>query len=101
MSTNEIAYTIAVSILSGFGTALFASFKERGRERKRQQEKERDELKLELKDLQIKLFKLEKDLNEWKTKYYEALQELISVKSELEKALINLEYVEIHNENES
>ena len=50
------------------------------------------------KDLEIKLYKVEKDLDEWRNKYYEALQELIEVKAELEKTLINLTHI-VHHED--
>ena len=39
----------------------------------------------------------EKDLNEWKDKYYQALQELIRVKAELEGTLLKLTHIEIHS----
>ena len=59
-------------------------------------EKEHDGLLIELKDLHIKLYKLEKDLDEWKQKYYDALQELIHVKSDLEESLLKLEHIGVH-----
>ena len=40
--------------------------------------------------MQITLYKLERELNEWKEKYYETIQELIDVKCELEQTLIKL-----------
>jgi uncharacterized protein YlxW (UPF0749 family) len=96
MSAFEIGITILISILSGFGTALFASIKEKKKEAARKHEKIQSDLKLELKDLEIKLYQLEKDLHEWKDKYYEAIQELIAVKAELENTLIKLSHIEIH-----
>jgi hypothetical protein len=54
-------------------------------------------LKMELKDLEIKLYKLEKDLIEWRDKYYEAVQELIEVKAELEDTLIKLNHIILHD----
>jgi peptidoglycan hydrolase CwlO-like protein len=95
-SAFQIGITILVSILSGFGTALFNSLREKKRESARKQEKIQNDLKLELKDLEIKLYQLEKDLHEWKDKYYEAIQELIQVKAELENTLIKLSHIEIH-----
>jgi peptidoglycan hydrolase CwlO-like protein len=92
----QIFITILVSILSGFGTALFSSLREKKREVIRKQEKIQNDLKLELKDLEIKLYQLEKDLHEWKDKYYEAIQELIQVKAELEETLIKLSHIQIH-----
>ena len=41
---------------------------------------------------------LEKDLNEWKDKYFEALQELIKVKAELEGTMLRLSHMEMHEE---
>ena len=96
VSVLQISITIIVSILSGFGTALFNSLKERKREAARKQEKIQNDLKLELKDLEIKLYQLEKDLHDWKDKYYEAIQELIQVKAELEETLIKLSHIQIH-----
>jgi len=96
VSTLQILITILVSILSGFGTALFNSLKEKKREAIRKQEKIQNDLKLELKDLEIKLYQLEKDLHDWKDKYYEAIQELIQVKAELEETLIKLSHIQIH-----
>ena len=96
VSAFQIGITILISILSGLGTALFNSIKEKKREVVRRQEKIQSDLKLELKDLEIKLYQLEKDLHEWKSKYYEAIQELIEVKAELENTLIKLSHIEIH-----
>jgi peptidoglycan hydrolase CwlO-like protein len=96
VSAFQIGITILISILSGFGTALFNSIREKKREVVRRQEKIQSDLKLELKDLEIKLYQLEKDLHEWKSKYYEAIQELIEVKAELENTLIKLSHIEIH-----
>jgi peptidoglycan hydrolase CwlO-like protein len=96
VSAFQIGITILVSILSGFGTALFNSLREKKREVIRRQEKIQSDLKLELKDLEIKLYQLEKDLHEWKDKYYEAIQELIQVKAELEETLIKLSHIQIH-----
>ena len=50
---------------------------------------------MELKDLKLQLYKLERDLTEWKDKYYSAIQELISVKSELEETLIKLSLIDM------
>jgi Tfp pilus assembly protein PilO len=97
MSFNQIIITLAAALISGMGTAIVNSIRSKKIERIRAQEKAKDELKIELKDLQIKLYRLEKDLNEWKDKYYKAIQELILVKAELENTLIELNHLEIHN----
>ena len=87
---NEIIITITASLCSGLMGVFFNYKKEKKKEAARLLEKVHDGLLIELKDLQIKLYKLEKDLDEWKQKYYDALQELIAVKSELEDSLNKL-----------
>jgi hypothetical protein len=96
LNTTQIIITILASISSGLIGVLFNYKREKKKEQVRLQEKLHDGLLIELKDLQIKLYKLEKDLDEWKNKYYEALQELIHVKSDLEESLLKLEHFEIH-----
>lgn len=96
MDTTSLIVAIAASLLSGLGAAIISGVRDNRKEIKRQVEKEQDHLKLELKDLQINLFKLEKELDQWKIKYYDTLQELIQVKAELEKAIITLTHIEHH-----
>jgi len=96
LDSNSIIIVIVASILSGMGTALVKEIKESKREKIRRAEREQDMLKMELKDLEIKLYKLEKDLTEWRDKYYQALQELIEVKAELEDTLIKLNHIVMH-----
>ena len=93
LDANSVIIVIIASILSGMGTALVSGLKESKREKIRRTEREQDMLKLELKDLEIKLYKLEKDLIEWRDKYYAAVQELIEVKAELEDTLIKLNHI--------
>lgn len=97
LDANSIIIVISASILSGMGTALVAEIKESKREKIRQHEREQDMLKMELKDLEIKLYKLEKDLTEWRDRYYAAVQELIEVKAELEDTIIKLTHLNIHD----
>jgi septal ring factor EnvC (AmiA/AmiB activator) len=97
----EITYiTIVVSILaatlSGFATALVNGFRDAKKERNRRDEREKDHLKLDIKDLKIELYQLEKELNEWKDKYYKAMKDLIEMKSELENVLTQLNHIEYH-----
>ena len=96
LTTNQILLTIIASILSGALGVLFNYKKEKKKETIRLSEKIHDGLLIELKDLQIKLYKLEKDLDEWKQKYYEALQELILVKAELEDSLLKISHIGMH-----
>lgn len=97
LDANSVIIVIAASILSGMGTALVAEIKESKREKIRRAEREQDMLKMELKDLEIKLYKLERDLIEWRDKYYAAVQELIEVKAELEDTLIKLTHIGLHD----
>lgn len=97
LDANSVIIVIVASILSGMGTALVAEIKESKREKVRQAEREQDMLRMELKDLEIKLYKLEKDLIEWRDKYYAAVQELIEVKAELEDTLIKLNHIVLHD----
>lgn len=90
LDLNSIIIAISAAILSGMGTAIIAGLNESKKERNRQKEREQDHLKLEVKDLKIELYQIEKELTEWKDKYYDALQELILIKSELENALRHL-----------
>jgi hypothetical protein len=100
MEFNTVLFGILASLVSGAGTAVISSIRESKREKIRKSEKEQDMLKIELKDLQIKLYKIERDLDEWKDKYYEAIQELIVVRAELEETLIKLTHAQIHNDED-
>jgi len=87
----QILLTIIASISSGL-LGIFINYKrDKKKEKVRLQEKEHDSMLLEIKDLQITLYKLEKDIDIWKEKYYHALQDLIKVKTELESVLARLE----------
>jgi hypothetical protein len=97
LDANSVIIVIIASILSGIGTAIFSGIKESKKEKVRLAEREQDLLKIDLKDLEIKLYKLEKDLAEWRDKYYNALQELIEVKAELEDTLIKLSHIGLHD----
>ena len=96
LDANSVIIVIIASILSGMGTALVREIKESKREKNRLAEREQDMLRMELKDLEIKLYKLERDLIEWRDKYYAAVQELIEVKAELEDTLIKLTHIGTH-----
>ena len=90
LDLTTIIIASSAAILSGMGTAIIAGIHENRKEKNRQVEREQDLLKIELKDLKIELYQLEKELTEWKDKYYSVLQDLIMVKSELENALREL-----------
>jgi septal ring factor EnvC (AmiA/AmiB activator) len=94
MDYLSIVIAISAAIVSGMGTAIIAGIRDNKKEKIRQQEREQDHLKLEIKDLKISLFKLERELTEWKDKYYNAIQELINVKSELEETLLKLSFID-------
>lgn len=96
MNINYASIILAISaaVLSGMGTAIIAGIRDNKKEKTRQAEREQDHLKLEVKDLKIELYKLERELTEWKDKYYNAIQELIGVKSELEETLLKLSFID-------
>jgi septal ring factor EnvC (AmiA/AmiB activator) len=96
MTLDYTAIVIAIfaALVSGMGTAIIAGIRDNKKEKRRQAERDQDHLKMEVKDLKIELYKLERDLIEWKDKYYSAIQELISVKSELEETLLKLNFID-------
>jgi hypothetical protein len=96
MDYTTVIIAISAAMLSGVGTAIIAGIKDMAKEKNRRIERDQDHLKLDLKDLKIELYKIEKELTEWKDKYYNAIQELISVKAELEDALIRVTHAEHH-----
>jgi len=96
MDYTSVVLAIAAAILSGMGTAIIAGIRDNKKEKIRQTEREQDHLKLEIKDLKISLYKIERELTEWKDKYYNAIQELISVKSELEETMLKLSFIDHH-----
>jgi peptidoglycan hydrolase CwlO-like protein len=101
MNLDYTAVVIAVlaAILSGMGTAIIAGLRDNKKEKIRRAERDQDHLKLEVKDLKIELYKIERELTEWKDKYYNTIQELIGVKAELEETMIKLSYIDHHIEN--
>ena len=98
MNLDYTAVVIAIlaAILSGMGTAMIAGFRDNKKEKIRKSERDQDHLKLEVKDLKIELYKIERELTEWKDKYYNTIQELIGVKAELEETMIKLSYIDHH-----
>ena len=98
MQINYLSILIAISaaLVSGMGTAMIASFRDHKKEQRRRVERDQDLLKMDLKDLKIELYKIEKELSDWKDKYYNAIQELIEIKSELEATLIELAHFDHH-----
>jgi septal ring factor EnvC (AmiA/AmiB activator) len=88
--------SILAASLSGFGTAIVAGIRDGKKEKNRREEKEKDQLRLDIKDLKIELYQLEKELTEWKDKYYKAIQDLIEMKSELDNVINQLNHLEYH-----
>jgi peptidoglycan hydrolase CwlO-like protein len=95
---SVIILSLLSAFISGLGVSLFSIIGDRKKEKIRRSERDQDLLKLELKDLQIKLYQLEKDLDEWKEKYYNTIQELASVRTELEETMIRLSLIHIQHE---
>lgn len=98
ISLYQILITLFAASISGLFTAYINSRRLKKEKIAQAADKAHDQLLLEIKDLQIKLYKLEKDLSEWKDKYFEALQELIKVKAELEGTMLRLSHIEMHEE---
>ena len=96
MDSSAIILAACAAILSGMGTAIIAGIRDSAKEKNRRVERDQDHLKLDLKDLKIELYKIEKELTEWKDKYYSALQELIGIRAELEESLMQLAHYEHH-----
>jgi septal ring factor EnvC (AmiA/AmiB activator) len=94
MDYSSVILAICAAVLSGMGTAIIAGLRDSAKERRRQIERDQDHLKLDLKDLKIELYKVEKELTEWKDKYYNAIRELISVKSELEETMLKISFID-------
>ena len=90
---SQITLALLAALVSGVGTALIASLRDIKKDKIRRQERAEDHLKLEIKDLKIELYKIEKELTEWKDKYYQAIEELILLKAELDQALFELESI--------
>lgn len=90
LDASALIIAIASSLLSGLATGLLATWNERKKELVRQQEKLRDQILLDYKTLEVNFYKLQKDLDDWKAKYYNTLQELIEVKAELERTITKL-----------
>ena len=101
MNLDYTAVVIAViaAILSGMGTAVIAGLRDNRKEKIRRAERDQDHLKLEVKDLKIELYKIERELTEWKDKYYNTIQELIGVKAELEETMLKLSFIDHHIED--
>ena len=100
ISLTQVLITLFAASISGLFTAQINSRKSRKEKLVQAADKAHDQLLLEIKDLQIKLYKLEKDLNEWKDKYFEAIQELIRVKAELEGTMLKLTHIEMHSDED-
>lgn len=100
MNIETVSIAIMAAFLSGAGTALINSIQSSKKEKIRQSEREQDQLKLDISNLKIELYKLEKELTEWKDKYYNAIQDLIEIKAQLENALIQLNIDEMLDFND-
>jgi peptidoglycan hydrolase CwlO-like protein len=97
MDALSIILVTCSAILSGLGTAIVNSTRDAKKEKIRQHERAQDALRIDVKDLKIELYELERELNTWKDKYYQAMQDLIEIKAELESALIQLNILEIED----
>jgi hypothetical protein len=90
VESTALIIAISSSLLSGLVTGLVATWIEHKKEVNRRAERDKDQLLLQLKDLQINAYQLQKDLDDWRLKYYNTLQELVEVKAELERTITKL-----------
>jgi len=90
LESTALIIAISSSLLSGLATGLVATWIEHRKELNRRAERDKDQLLLQLKDLQINAYQLQKDLDDWRLKYYNTLQELVEVKAELERTITKL-----------
>jgi predicted PurR-regulated permease PerM len=97
---TTVIISISAAVLGGFGTAIVNLISQAKREETRKLERYQDQLKLDLKDLKIQLYQVEKDLDEWKDKYYDAIKQLIEVRAELEETLVKLSIIHIEHEHQ-
>jgi predicted PurR-regulated permease PerM len=97
---TTVIISISAAILGGFGTAIVNLISQAKKEETRKLERYQDQLKLDLKDLKIQLYQVEKDLDEWKDKYYDAIKQLIEVRAELEETLVKLSIIHIEHEHQ-
>lgn len=100
IDVTTVIISISAAILGGFGTAIVNLISQAKREETRKLERYQDQLKLDLKDLKIQLYQVEKDLDEWKDKYYDAIKQLIEVRAELEETLVKLSIIHIEHEHQ-
>ena len=100
IDVTTVIISISAAILGGFGTAIVNLISQAKREETRKLERYQDQLKLDLKDLKIQLYQVEKDLDEWKDKYYDAIKQLIEVRAELEETLVKLSIIHIEHEHD-
>lgn len=94
MNIDTLIITVSSTLLGALVTGLIAFLRDSKKESIRKSERQHDLLLIELKDCQLRLYSLEKELDEWKQKYYDTIQELISVKSDLEHSLLHFSHSE-------
>lgn len=58
---NQIVIALLAALISGVGTAIIASLRDIKKDKIRRQERAEDHLKLDIKDLKIELYKIEKN----------------------------------------
>jgi len=99
---QTVIIAISAATLSGVvATIIRASFDQKTAKRKEEihsRERRYDQLQLELRDLKLQLYALEKDLDECKDKYYETLSQSVEIKAALEHALNALSMTEFKAE---
>lgn len=78
------------AILGGSGLKFIEHWLSRSKQRDDSASKFRDELRAEVTNLRDDLRQTEKDLDDWKQKYYTLVEESMKVRAELDAAIRNV-----------
>jgi Tfp pilus assembly major pilin PilA len=89
------------TILGGVGLKFVEHWLSRSKVRDDTAAQLRNELRTEIQGLKTELNNVESDLDKWRGKYYELMDNFIKVKSELETAMRQLQITQNNNNNTS
>lgn len=84
-------FALAGTVFSGAGLEITRRWLSRNKERDDTATELRKELRDELSSLKKELDEVEEQLDLWKTKYFDLLQQFVSVKGQLEDALRHIQ----------
>ena len=84
---NEAYLALAGAVFGGAGLEIVRKWLARSKEKDDTATQFRAELREEVKNLREELRKVEDDLDKWRAKYYELMDQFIKVKDELDASL--------------